>query len=197
MSVQATCFSVKLMNVTASKINLESRARTLDSIDFEAAFLEHWPEIYNILFRLVGERAEAEDLALEAFWQLYKKPPRKVENLNGWLYRVAVNLGFNAMRAKKRRDRYEEQAGSMALEYNPPLQPEEALDRAEQRREVRQVLARMKPRSAKLLVLRHSGLSYADIAAAVEVNTTSVGKLLARAEDEFELLYRQLQGEGR
>lgn len=183
------------MNVTANKLNLESRAGTLDSMDFEAAFLEHWPEVYNIIFRLVGDKAEAEDLALETFWQLYKKPPQNVENMNGWLYRVAVNLGFNALRANKRRNRYEDQAGSMALESNPLAQPEDEFDRREQRREVQLTLARMKPRSAKLLVLRHSGLSYSDLAVALKVKTTSVGKLLARAEDEFELLYRQLQGE--
>jgi DNA-directed RNA polymerase specialized sigma24 family protein len=53
----------------------------------------------------------------------------------------------------------------------------------------------MKPRSAKLLVLRHSGLSYKELAAAVKVKPSSVGKLLARAEDEFERIYRQLLGE--
>ncbi len=183
------------MNVTANKINLESQKAIAEPADFEAIFLEHWPRIYNVLFRLVGDQAEAEDLALETFWQLYRKSPSKVENLNGWLYRVAVNLGFNALRSQKRRTRYEEQAGSLALESNTYLEPEDELERAERRREVQQILAEMKPCSAQLLVLRHSGLSYSDLAAALKINPSSVGKMLARAADEFEQIYRQRQGE--
>ena len=52
----------------------------------------------------------------------------------------------------------------------------------------------MKPKSAKILVLRHTGLSYAEIAAAVRVSPKSVGKLLSRAEKEFEQRYRALEG---
>jgi RNA polymerase sigma-70 factor (ECF subfamily) len=50
----------------------------------------------------------------------------------------------------------------------------------------------MKPRSARVLILRHSGLSYAELAAALQVNPASIGKLLARAEEEFEKKYRLL-----
>lgn len=183
------------MNVTANKIKLESQKTLADPADFEAIFLEHWPRVYNVLFRLVGDQAEAEDLALETFWQLHQKPPLKEDNLNGWLYRVAVNLGFNALRSRKRRTRYEEQAGSLALESNASARPEEELERAERRREVQHILADMKPRSAQLLVLRYSGLSYTDLAAALKMNPNSVGKMLARAADEFEQIYRQRQGE--
>jgi RNA polymerase sigma-70 factor (ECF subfamily) len=52
----------------------------------------------------------------------------------------------------------------------------------------------MKPRAAQLLILRHSGLSYADIAAALGVAPGSVGTLLARAEKEFERRYRAVEG---
>jgi RNA polymerase sigma-70 factor (ECF subfamily) len=183
------------MDVTSNRANFRAQTAITDSEDFEAIFLERWPRIYNLLFRIVGEKAEAEDLALETFWRLHQNPPSKRENLNGWLYRVAMNLGFNALRSQKRRARYEEEAGNQALEVNQPSDPEDEVEIIEQRREIRTVLAQMKPRSAKLLVLRHSGLSYAEVAAAVKVRPSSVGKLLARAEDEFEKIYRQLQGE--
>ena len=68
------------------------------------------------------------------------------------------------------------------------------VERAEERQRVRQVLSQMKPRSAKILVLRHSGLSYAEIAGAVKVSPNSVGKLLSRAEKVFEQRYRALEG---
>ena len=181
------------MTVTSKNINFGTLSA---SQDFETIFVEQWSRIYGVIFRLVGDKAEAEDLALETFWKLYRSPPSKRENLNGWLYRVAVNQGLNALRARSRRRRYEEQAGTQSLESHVSTQPEVEIEQAEVRREVKAVLARMKPRSAKLLVLRQSGLSYKELAAVVKVSPSSVGKLLARAEEEFERIYGQLQGDG-
>lgn len=154
---------------------------------FEDIFKEHWPRVYGLLFRLVGDRVEAEDLALEAFWRLHRhnQPFDQNYHLSGWLYRVATNLGYNAMRARKRRIRYEEEAGHQALDFDTALDPEVETERAEKRQKVRQTLSQMKPRSAELLVLRHSGLSYAEVAEALGIAPGSVGTLLARAEKEF------------
>jgi RNA polymerase sigma factor (sigma-70 family) len=180
------------MTVTSNNINISTLSA---EHDFENVFVEQWPQIYSVIFRLVGDKAEAEDLALETFWKLYRDPPSKSENLNGWLYRVAVNQGLNALRARKRRIRYEGEAGAQTLEDYPSPQPENEVERAEQRREVQAVLARMKPRSAKLLVLRQSGLSYKELATVIKVKPSSIGTLLVRSEDEFEKIYRQLRGE--
>jgi len=157
--------------------------------EFEAVFHEYWPRIYQVLYRLTGDPEEAQDLALEVFYRMHQRPPARWDplTLGGWLYRVATNLGYNALRSWKRRAQYERQAGTQALEdqANPAEQAEQRIER----RRVRQVLARMKPRSAELLVLRYSGVSYDEIAAALAVAPGSVGTLLARAEREFEQLY--------
>lgn len=192
MSAKVSTFWVTLMTVTSKDINFRAQSATQD---FETIFVDHWSRVYGVIFRLVGDKAEAEDLALETFWRLYRNPPSQRENLGGWLYRVAVNLGLNALRARKRRTHYEEEAGSLAFDIHQPYEPENEVERAERRREVQAVLVRMKPRSAKLLVLRHSGLSYKELAAVIKVKPSSVGKLLARAEDEFERSYHQLLGE--
>ncbi len=163
------------------------------SSPFETAFNTHWQRVCSVLYRLVGDREEAEDLALEAFWRLYRRPPKQEANLAGWLYRVATNLGFNALRSHKRRRRYEEEAGIQDLRQAGSLDPADQAEAAEQRRLVRQVLAGMNLRPAQLLVMRHSGFTYAEIAAALDVSPASVGTLLARAEGEFEKRYRALE----
>ena len=179
------------MSVTADKINI--RAQSLSS-DFEQVFMDHWSMVYQVLLRLVGDRDEAQDLAMETFWQLYNNPPATQENLSGWLYRVALNLGFNAIRARNRRNQYEIEGGSLLEEDKFPPLPEDELIIAERRTEVQEVLSTMKPRSAKLLILRHSGMTYAQLAAVLEIKPTSVGKMLARAQDEFEALFTQVEG---
>jgi RNA polymerase sigma-70 factor (ECF subfamily) len=164
---------------------------------FEALFQTHWGRVVQVIARLVGDPAEAEDLALDAFWRLYRQPPRQDQNLAGWLYRVATRLGLNALRARRRRQRYEEAAGKDALQDDPPGNPAILFERAQERQQVRQVLSMMKPRAAQLLVLRHSGMSYAEIAGALDVSTGSIGTLLARAEREFEQRYLKASGSGR
>ena len=96
--------------VTNDKLHAPSRnlrhdaaSPKTDATEFDAVFLENWQTVYRVLVRLVGDPAEAEDLALETFWQLYHRPPVNSNGLGGWLYRVAMNLGLNAIRARKRR----------------------------------------------------------------------------------------------
>jgi len=165
---------------------------------FEAAFREHWPRLVATLYRLVGESDEAEYLALETFWRLHRDPPPLAhpESLRGWLYRVATNLGLNALRARRRRQGYEAQAGHLDIQENAPGDPADEVERAQEGSRVRLALAHMKPRSAQVLVLRHSGFSYAEIAAALGVVPGSVGVLLARAEKEFEERYQRLDPDG-
>jgi RNA polymerase sigma-70 factor (ECF subfamily) len=183
------------VTVTADEFQRRPARAAEQTAWLEAAFDEHWTRVYGVLFRLVGERAEAEDLALEVFWRLYSQPPRSTDNLGGWLYRVAANLGLNALRARRRRAGYEQQAGQEALIIRHNPDPAEQAERTEQRRLVQAVLAKLKPRAAQALVLRYSGLSYAEIAAALELPASSVGTLLARAEAEFEKTYRKIGGE--
>ncbi len=157
--------------------------------------MAHWSAVYGLLFRLVGEHAEAEDLTLESFWRLYQNAPRLESDgaRAAWLYRVATNLGLNALRGRKRRQHYENQAGRQIIEENSQSDPSTALERAEETTRVRATLAQMKPRAARLLILRYSGLSYAEVAAALGIAAESVGTLLARAEREFEAQYRQVE----
>ena len=164
---------------------------------FEALFLEHWARVYQLLCRLVGDPAEAEDLALEVFVRLYEKAPlqRSEFNPGGWLHRVATNLGLHSIRSWKRRERYELTAGKYALEEHPETQPAEILVQQEERRLVRLALAKMNGRQSQLLVLRHSGLSYKEMASALDLAPTSIGPLLLRAEREFEKQYRALAKE--
>lgn len=164
------------------------RRNRLSESDFNLIFLEHWDRIYRILVRLTGDPAEAEDLALETFTRLWQQPAA-AENLGGWLYRVACNLGYNALRAARRREQYESQAATGALDEAQAAGPERESENRLECQRVRRVLKRMNERPAQILILRHAGLSYREIAAALGLNPASIGTLLLRAEQQFEMLY--------
>jgi RNA polymerase sigma-70 factor, ECF subfamily len=167
------------------------------SLEFERLFLEHWTAVYRVIHRLVGDPAEAEDLALEAFLRLYRQTEKQTDGLNpgGWLYRVATHLGLHSIRGWKRREHYETTAGKYALEEAEHSSPAEILARDEERQQVRLALSKMNERQSQILILRHSGLSYKEIADALDLAPASIGPLLVRAEREFEKQYRTLAQE--
>jgi len=163
-----------------------------DEAEFRGVFLQHYSRIVTILIRLLGDRARAEEMANDAFWRLYRQPALQVDgNIGGWLYRTATNLGIDALRASGRRRQYEEAAGraSDGAKTGSPL---EDLMREEKCNRVRAVLSLIKPAQAQLLILRSSGLSYKELAEALNVKVTSVGTLLNRAEEEFRNRYLAL-----
>ena len=166
---------------------------------FESIFHRHYQRIYGLLFRLTGSAAEADDLAQEVFLRLYNRPlaPEREHNLAAWLVRVALNLGYNALRSRRRRTGYETAAGRQTWVEDSPGDPVEEVARIEQQDRVRQTLAALPERQAQLLLLRHSGFSYPEIAAALGVAPGSIGSLLTRAERAFEAQWERVGGPGR
>ena len=167
---------------------------------FEALFLEHYPRVVGVLMRLVGERAQAEELANDVFWRAYRQHDLfgSKGNVGGWLYRTATNLGIDSLRASARRRHYEDAAGRARVEcHDANTDPLSELLRAEREQRVRAVLARLKPDRARILVLRASGLSYQELAEAMGVKRGSVGTMLIRAEAQFQKQYLGLFGTDR
>jgi RNA polymerase sigma-70 factor (ECF subfamily) len=159
--------------------------------DLEVLFHQQWNRLCTALYHFTGDSAEAEDLALEAFVQLWQRPPAHAENLGGWLYRVATRLGLNHLRSAIRRERHE----LSAYVEQSFAGPEAQMSQRQEQLQVRAILAQMDERQARLLLLRHSGFSYQEIAAALDLNPASVGTLLARAEQAFEQRFTAESGE--
>lgn len=162
-----------------------------DPSAFEQFFLEHFTRVVSVLNRMVGDRGRAEELANEAFWKTYRQPllPSPEGNVPGLLYRTAANLGIDEIRARAKRRHYEEASNRLAPITNESADPLSEILREETRRNVRAVLAELKPAQAQILVLRHSGFSYNELAECSGVSRGSVGTMLMRAEAEFQKHY--------
>lgn len=170
----------------------DSSSEHWDEADFRAVFLQQYARIVAILVRLLGDRSPAEEAANDAFWRLYRQPALQIDgNVGGWLYRTATNLGIDALRAAGRRRQHEEAAGRITKEATSAA-PLDDLLRDEKCRRVRAVLASIKPAQAQLLILRASGLSYKELAEALEVKMSGIGTMLNRAEEEFRNRYLAL-----
>ena len=192
---QASLRLMKLRTNTSPATRDSTETSELPS--FDRAFERHWPAIYRLLLRIVGDPFEAEDLALETFYRLYRRGDKADANFNtgGWLHRVALNLGLQSIRSFRRRLAHEVRAGRLAAQDSQPASPLQLLADREEHALVRAALGRMRAREAQLLLLRYSGATYAEIAAILGLSPTSVGPLLIRAERELARQYRALAQE--
>ncbi len=159
-----------------------------DAPDFDSLFAAHWTEIYRLLYRMLGD--DAEDAAQEVFLKLHSRPPRPDSNYRAWLYKVATREALNRLRS---RGRQEGLLGRISRLWGSDLvgDPQTISESRDEQRVVREILARMRPLYAQVLLLRHEGLEYAELAAALGVSKSSVGTLLIRAERQFVKLHAE------
>lgn len=160
---------------------------------FQAIFRTHYPEIVRHLLRIVSSQEEAEDLAQMVFLRLHQNFDKvHDEQARAWLYRVATNLGYNAVRNRKRFTQWQTRASSQPAPAPPQAQPEAALFQARERAQVRNILGQLPERDARLLTLYYAGRkSYRELAQELQVKASSVGTLLARAKRTFARVYQE------
>lgn len=163
---------------------------------FEALFLEHYPRLVRTLVRLVGNAGQAEELAADAFYRLHEHRANhgSERNLAGWVYRTAMNLGLDALRANSRRSRREEQVQRECRGTGAAANPLCELLAHEQRERVRTVLGRLKPVQGQMLLMTSSGFTCPEIAEVLGVRPDSLYVLMSRARAQFEKVYVKLYG---
>ena len=146
--------------------------------DLEHVFRSTYPRVVAVAARVLGSRNEAEDVAQEAFLTFGRSTIPAGEAM-GWLSVAAAHTALNHLRTGRRRTTREEAADDRAT-VSPDVA--DTVVTRDERRRVREALARLPHKQAVALVLRHSGLSYADVAAALDLSPGSVGTTIRRAE---------------
>jgi RNA polymerase sigma-70 factor (ECF subfamily) len=159
---------------------------------FERFFREHYPAVVRIAAGVVGDADLAQDVAQDVFISALRRfpDPSTSDQARCWVRAAAAHLALNTIRGERRRERRQRLSGPLA----PPAGPEETVLDAEARIEVRRALSRLPRRAAAVLVLRHNGLSYAEVAEAMNVKVGHVGTMLRRAESA---LRKELQNASR
>ncbi len=155
-----------------------SRDRAEVRPDLEAVFRSDYARVVAVAARVLGSRDQAEDVAQEVFLS-FGRSSVPADDAGGWLTVAATHTALNLLRSGRRRTAREE-----AADDGPSVAPDVAdlVVTRDERRSVRVALARLPHRQAAALVLRHSGLSYAEVAAALDIAPGSVGTTVRRAE---------------
>ena len=150
---------------------------------FERLFHAEYPRVTAIANRVLADPAAAEDVAQDVFVSFSGRRDASAPWAAAWLHQAAAHAALNALRGRTRRARRDT---AHATEFGgTATDPVESALEAERRAIVRTALVRLPERAATLLILRYSGLSYAEVAAATGVGANQIGTLFRRAEATF------------
>ncbi len=161
------------------RVAVSGRARGAVRADLDEIFRRDYQRVVGVAARVLGSRDQAEDVAQDVFLSFGRSsvPPAQAR---GGRCVAAAHTALNLLRSGRRRASREETVAAADATHVPDVA--EAVVTLEERSRVRAALARLPRRQAVALVLRHSGLSYAEVAAALDLSPGSVGTSVRRAE---------------
>ncbi len=176
----AGCWAVRagVMVVRAADRVLVDAARAGDVEAFEVLVRRHEGRVYRVAFRLLGSHADAQDATQETFVRAWRGLGRfRGESaVSTWLYRIVTNRCLNMIAASR-------PAASLDLELLlVGSDPAEITEQRERFAAVARRVASLPPEQRAALVLRDfEGLSYEEVAAALEVSVAAVKGRIHRA----------------
>ena len=159
--------------------------RAGDRSAFDALFRRWSAPLLRYLARMLRDAGTAEELVQEVFLRVYRARERYAPEarFSTWLYRIATNLALNELRRPRRREMHAslDEPGAAPLAAEAPV-PESALDARRLAARVEHELAQLPERQRAALCLSAvEGLSYADVAATLEISESAVKALVHRA----------------
>ncbi|MFZ5719025.1 MAG: RNA polymerase sigma factor [Pseudomonadota bacterium] len=159
---------------------LLSRVARGDPAAARALVARKLPRLLSLAGRMLGDAAEAEDVAQEAFERVWKQAPRwrpGAARFDTWLHRVALNLCYDRLR--RRRELPQADPPDRPDEGPPPDRGLEAQDTG---RRVNAALQALPERQREAIVLCHyQELGNIEAAAVMEVSVEALESLLGRA----------------
>ena len=174
---------------------------------YEMLVQRHMNRVYNIVFRVVNQKEEAEDITQEVFVKVYnglRKFDQK-SSFSTWLYRIATNSALDAYDKIKRHGQTtssvrsgndgEDEIDALSLHESPLPGPESHVVQSELRECIHRVLRRLDHEERRMLLLRDfEDLSYDEIASIVEAKLSAVKMRIHRARLAFQHIFNQFCG---
>jgi RNA polymerase sigma-70 factor (ECF subfamily) len=173
--------------------SLLRRLRDRDERAFRELVNEHRDRVFNITYRMLGNRAEAEDVAQEVFIAVFKTIDqfREESKFSTWLYRVTVNHCKNRIKYLARRhDRDKDELDETSQQTNGAVtglpvraaQPDKALESVQMEKLLQEAIAALDPEQRQVVILRDvEDLSIEEICEITDLPDGTVKSRLHRA----------------
>ncbi len=178
-------------------------ARRGDLEAFNRLVLAYQDAVYNVAYRILGERAAAEDATQETFLRAWQHIRRyRGGSWRGWLFRIATNACYDHLRRRRRRptvplETTDAEGGTLEdapwlADPNPKSRPEAEAERAALRRALETCLQALPAdQRAALVLVDVEGLPYAEAAQALGVALGTLKSRLARARLRMQACLRR------
>ncbi len=172
---------------SADERELKPRYKPGDEADFERLYQASYGKILGTLTAMLGDRAAAEDCAQDAFERAYKKWStwKPIAPAEAWVHRIAINAAVSHQRKMRLRE-----VGEIIRRIGRPELAPDPQDHVE-RRDLAEALAKLPPKQAAAIVLRHyHGYTNRAIAQALRIPERTVASRLAVAKDRLRVMLR-------
>jgi RNA polymerase sigma-70 factor (ECF subfamily) len=177
-------------------VRLMVLVRTDEPGAFESLVERYQNRLVGILFHLVGNMDEAEDLCQEVFLRIYKarRGYRPKAKFSTWLFTIANNLALNHIRNKNRKGNVSLAGASSSQPVSPIARqlvgregtPSAQMRKAELSDVVRDALATLnEDQKMAVLLNKFEEMSYAEIAGIMGRSPAAIKSLLARARNQL------------
>ncbi len=164
-----------------------ARCQKGDGAAFRQLFLRHRTEVARLVFRMIGPRADLEDILQEVFLQVHRslKDFRGQSKFTTWLHRVTVNVVLMYKRAARSRPQLVHPQGD-ETQADARLAPDEDVARLQRMRAFRRLLDRLAEKKRTVFLLHEiEGMSPSDIARIVDAPVLTVRTRLFYARREL------------
>ena len=164
--------------------------------DVDRLFRTYNAQLVRYLTRRLGDSDLAEEVAQETFVRAMRQD--EIMNERAWLFAVATNLLRDAARRQERERKHLTllAAESRESSEDADAEAELSIERLKQSAVARRALGALGDRDRSALLMKEEGLSYPEIAEALDLSPGSVGTTLARARRRLVEAYEELDGKG-
>jgi RNA polymerase sigma-70 factor (ECF subfamily) len=180
-----------------------------DESAFNELVITYERRVYGLVFRMLGRRDEAEDLAQEVFVQVFKAIDqfRGESKLSTWIYRIAVNLCKNRTKYLSRRHAGEQDdidaiaervpmSAARAATVGDVSRPDELVEGMQLEGIVKRAIQKLEPEFREALILADvEDMPYEEIAQIMNVPVGTVKSRIHRARAQLKALVEKVLGE--
>jgi RNA polymerase sigma-70 factor (ECF subfamily) len=167
-----------------------------DPAAFAQIVARYQVRLLNFVYRMIGDREQAEDLVQEAFLRVHRHLDRfdRGRKFSTWLYTIASNLAKNELRNRSRSPLVSlgqllsdpDRAGLLPDFEDPAGRPDDRYEERQLRELVQRTVARLAHHHREVFVLRElEGKTYEEIAEIMHCNLGTVKSRLNRARQSF------------
>lgn len=185
---------------------LVARARSGSDAAFRELLDRYQRPVFSIVYRMVRDREQAEDLAQEAFVKAFNHLDRydSRRKFSSWMFKIASNLAIDHLRRKElptvsldgsRSASTAEEAEATRIQLaSEDENPEESLEARELGEQIEEAIAGLRPEYRMVVLLRHvEGRPYEEIAETMSLPLGTVKTYLHRARGELRTSLAHLQ----